>query len=541
MTPDRTPISKDLSAEDFGRFRDWIHRHAGIFLEDQKSDSLRISLVARATRHGFTEFDEYYRLLVNDESEFKELLNLITINETSFFRFPAQFEALRTTIIPEILDGKPHLGTKQFRVWSAGCSTGEEPYTIAMSLLESGLQSQGFRCEVLGTDVSTEALGKAKHAVYPNKSVANLTGDVVERYFDPVKGGLKVNQRVRDLVSLQYHNLIKEPYPLVLMGNWDIIFCRNVTIYFRLESTRRVVQNFFDSLNPGGYLFIGHSETLASISDQFEPVHTNDVFLYRKPHPRRLFTFDEILSRRGAEDAAAASPSSDRASGRPSADRAVERRRKARRAEAAARLLETTAATATSVAGVDNGNGNGNAHGDASILVPEAPTPESVYELIETGSVGAACELGRELARQAPGNASAQLANAFACAEAGDLDEAVRGAQRALEIDPLVAPARYILGVISQRRGNGAEAIEEFKRTIYIDRDFVLAHFNLANLYRSRGALEDARRAYENTLASLKANPDGEWRRFLGGFEPDLLAQTSERGLVDCRKGARRG
>jgi chemotaxis protein methyltransferase CheR len=537
MTPTGTPISTDLPPEEFVRFRDWIHRHSGIFLEDQKADPLRISLVARATRHGFTEFDEYYRLLVNDEAEFKELLNLITINETSFFRFPAQFDALRTTVIPEILQNKL-AGSKQFRVWSAGCSTGEEPYTIAMSLLESGLDSQGYRIEVLGTDVSTEALGKAKHAVYPSKSVANLAEDVVDRYFDPVKGGHRVRHQVRELVDFQYHNLIKEPYPLVLMGNWDIIFCRNVTIYFRLESTRRVVQNFFDSLNPGGYLFIGHSETLASISDKFEPVHTNEVFLYRKPHPRRLFTFDEILTRRTeterAEKAAAVSLERRRR-GRRSAAAAVpasERRPAARQAD---RMGE--AAPAGAVAQAENGP-------DVTVADPAALVAEGideVYALIESGDAPRAQKAGKELARLAPKDAQAQLADAFASAEGGDLDEAITAANRALEIDPLVAPARYILGVISQRRGLGTEAIEEFKRTLYIDRDFVLAHFNLANLYRSRGSMDDARREYENTLASLRANPQGEWTRFLGGFTSDLLAQTSERGLIDCRKGARTG
>jgi chemotaxis protein methyltransferase CheR len=537
MTPTGTPISKDLPPEEFGRFRDWIHRHAGIFLEDQKADPLRISLVARATRHGFTEFDEYYRLLVNDETEFKELLNLITINETSFFRFPAQFEAMTTRVIPEILEGKP-TGSKQFRVWSAGCSTGEEPYTIAMTLLESGIPGQGFRPEVLGTDVSTEALGKAKHAVYAAKSVANLTDDVVGRYFDPVKGGLKVDRRVREVVDFQYHNLIKEPYPLVLMGNWDIIFCRNVTIYFRLDSTRRVVQNFFDSLNPGGYLFIGHSETLASISDQFEPVHTNEVFLYRKPQPRRLFTFDEILSRRTDTElvgTSAASADAGRSAHRPatpSAGLAADRRRKALRQEAAEKLEATKSpgsADAGSVVPVI----------DAATLASEAI--DEVYSLVEGGHASRAQKAGREVARLAPNDPQAQLADAFASLEAGDLDEAVEAADRALEIDPLVAPARYILGVISQRLGRGSQAIEEFKKTLYIDRDFVLAHFNLANLYRSRGAIDDARREYENTLASLKASPRGEWTHFLGGFTPDLLAQTSERGLVDCRKGARTG
>ena len=387
---------------------------------------------------------------------------------------------------------------------------------------------------MLGTDVSTEALGKAKHAVYPTKSVANLTDDVVKRYFDSVNGGIKVNQRVRDLVDFQYHNLIKEPYPLVLMGNWDMIFCRNVTIYFRLESTRRVVQNFFDSINPGGYLFIGHSETLAAISDQFEPVHTNEVFLYRKPLPRRLFTFDEILSRRTeAERAERSAPADGRRARRPGAlDPAEDRRRKASRQEAAARLEASRAPTqdaaAVAVPAID-----------AATLAAEAI--DEVYSLVASGHGSRAQKAGREVARLAPRDPQAQLVDAFASLEAGDLDEAVSAARRALAIDPLVAPARYILGVIAQRLGRSDEAVEEFKKTLYIDRDFVLAHFNLANLYRARGSLDDARREYENTLASLKASPRGEWTHFLGGFTSDLLAQTSERGLVDCRKGARTG
>ncbi len=103
------------------------------------------------------------------------------------------------------------------------------------------------------------------------------------------------------MVDFSYHNLIKEPYPLMLMGNWDVIFCRNVTIYFKFESTRRVVDNFYESLNPGGYLFVGHSETLTSISDRFEVVEIDGVFLYRKPRPQRRVSFDEVLAARVRE------------------------------------------------------------------------------------------------------------------------------------------------------------------------------------------------------------------------------------------------
>ncbi|MDZ4063819.1 MAG: protein-glutamate O-methyltransferase CheR, partial [Coriobacteriia bacterium] len=297
MPGDGASLSKNLTPAEFTRFRDYIHQHSGIYLEEMKVDSLRISLITRATRFGFCTLDEYYRLLTTDEAEFKELMNLVTINETSFFRFPAQFDALRDIVIPEVVDGKSDT-QRTFRVWSAGCSTGEEPYSIAMTLLDSGLEGLGYDVQVLGTDVSTNALRKAKEGVYPARALLSVPHAVATRFFEPTATGHRVTDRARSLIEFQYHNLIKEPYPLGLMGNWDVIFCRNVTIYFKLESTRRVVQNFYDSLNPGGYLFIGHSETLTSISDQFEPVELGGVFLYRRPRPRRRST--AWLPERGA-------------------------------------------------------------------------------------------------------------------------------------------------------------------------------------------------------------------------------------------------
>ncbi len=154
---------------------------------------------------------DYFRLLKRDEREFKELMNLVTINETSFFRFPGQFDALRTSVVPEILDGKSKMN-HTFRAWSAGCSTGEEPYTIAMSLLESPLAEAGFTPEVLGTDVSTQALDRAREAVYRAKTLANLPPTVVEKWFEPVAGGLSTHcrraRRSRVLVSQSHQGAL---------------------------------------------------------------------------------------------------------------------------------------------------------------------------------------------------------------------------------------------------------------------------------------------------------------------------------------------
>lgn len=515
MTQFGESLKKELTPSEFERFRDWIHHHSGIYLEDSKVDSLRISLVTRATRFGFSDYDEYFDMLTRDEAEFKELMNLVTINETSFFRFPAQFDALRDTVIPEILESKSKI-SRSFRAWSAGCSTGEEPYTIAMSLLDSGLEGLGYRLEVFGTDVSTQALDRAKQAVYPAKALANLPQHITQRWFEPVKGGHRPVQKVRDIVDLSYHNLIKEPYPLLLLNNWDVIFCRNVTIYFKLESTRRVVNNFFESLNPGGYLFIGHSETLTSISDRFEPVEIGGVFLYRKPRPRKLFSFDDVLARRSTPGAQR-SRSTERT--RTAQPVTPSTRRRASEPERRSRPVDPP-------------------------LPAEKPAPGATAELLararaalDAGEPGQARALADEALAGEPGSVAALLMRAFSEADSGEFDAAIGDANRALAINPLTASARYVLGIIYLRRGDSARAVEEFKRTIYIDKDFVLAHFNLANIYKTRRASDDACREYENTLRALYAAPEGEWTAFLGGFKPDLLAQTCERSLIECRKG----
>jgi len=512
-------LKKDLSPEEFERFRDWIHHHSGIYLEETKVDSLRISLVTRATRFGFVDYAEYFRFLSHDEDEFKELMNLVTINETSFFRFPAQFDALRDKVIPEILESKPKV-SRSFRVWSAGCSTGEEPYTVAMSLLDSGLDGLGYRTEVLGTDVSTQALDKAKRAIYPAKSLSGLPQNIAQRWFETVKGGHRPVSRVRDTVELSYHNLIKEPYPLVLLANWDVIFCRNVTIYFRLESTRRVVNNFYESLNPGGYLFIGHSETLTSISDRFEPVEIGGVFLYRKPVPKRLFSFDDVVASRGATPV------------RKPRTRTADLSREQSGADVRGRLKSSETRVPLRPRPERKPTGPApEAQVEAAALVADA------HRSLERGEPGAARQLADKALQLDDRNVDALLVRAFGFADSGNFEAAIADATAALAINPLLAPGRYILGVIYLRQGDTVAAAGEFKRTLYIDADFVLAHLNLANIYRQQGHTDDACREYQNTIRALHRAPEGDWTAFLGGFTSDLLVQICERSLLECGKG----
>lgn len=504
-------LRTELSLEEFGRFRDYVHQHSGIFLEDAKVDSLRISLVTRATRLGLDSFEEYFEHLASSETEFKALMNLVTINETSFFRFPQQFEALRTYVIPEILEGKRQ-GAHSFRAWSAGCSTGEEPYSIAITLVDTGIERLGWKPQVFGSDVSTDALKVAETAKYPAKALASVAADVVARYFDRVPDGYRVNRATRQLTAFGYQNLIKEPYPLALMGDWDVVFCRNVTIYFKLESTRRVIANIFRSMNDGGYLFLGHSETLTNLSDDFEPVEVNGVFLYRKPRRTPSVWAGMPLIEPRAEAAYGSRRSAETRKPRiPRADAGSE-----------------SAASGPAERGDAHQGAGGPSTAEELISAARAASVEGRPQDV-LGSVGALLETQ-------PENAEAYLLAAYAHADAGAYGDALEECQRALAINPLMPAARYILGIIYHRQGNLVRAVGEFKKTIYIDPEFALAHLNLGNIHRSQRKWDAARREYENALRALYKNPEGEWSHFMGGFKADLLVKTCERSLLECRR-----
>ncbi len=302
-------------AEEFEEFRDWIHRHSGIYLDSSGwtrcasrsspvrpgSDSRprRVLLVAQARRA---------RVQRADEPRHHQRDVVLPV--------PGQFDALSESVVPEILESKSKM-SHAFRAWSAGCSTGEEPYTIAMSLLDSqarrrGLTPRGARHRRVDSGARSGAGGAstAPSRLRACRSTSSRDGSSQSK---AATAGRARAGCGRVLVSQPDQGAVSAG----LMGNWDVIFCRNVTIYFKFESTRRVVNNFFESLNPGGYLFIGHSETLTSISDRFEAVEIDGVFLYRKPRPRRL-----RLLRRGSRRPQSARHERTATARRPHSERA---------------------------------------------------------------------------------------------------------------------------------------------------------------------------------------------------------------------------
>ena len=290
----------ELKEKEFLHFRDLIAERAGIYFGPGKHEILRDNLLQRMEDCGLTTFTDYFQLLSSPVStkEFDHLLNVIIIPETYFFRDQAQFEALQRVVIPEVLKEKSYPGAS-LRIWSAGCSSGEEPYTIAMILAANMGGGEYPPIQILATDLSQTALELARRGVYGARSVRDVPKEYLSRFFSRKRDKYFLDESIKQMVEFSYFNLVTEPYPLLEMSGWDLIFCRNVTIYFQHESTRKVIHNFYQSLRQGGYLFAGYSESLRYLSDEFTTVQVGGTFVYKKELQDKRPTKKARRTRRG--------------------------------------------------------------------------------------------------------------------------------------------------------------------------------------------------------------------------------------------------
>ncbi|HPW68055.1 MAG: protein-glutamate O-methyltransferase CheR [Deltaproteobacteria bacterium] len=286
------PMSEHLSAsqpgmpdEIFRLLRDFIYEHSGIFFSDNKKAQLENRLALRLKVNNLPDFDKYYYLLKYDQQasrELRALFDSVTTNETSFFRSPPQIQAFEEKALPEILEKRTAQGEKMLRLWSAGCSTGDEPYTLGMVIREVlGEKMSEWDVKIFASDISEKALKSARAAVYNDYTLRSVPPDIKKKYFLQEGPQFRVCDDIRMLVELQYLNFNDERR-VKLMRGFDIIFCRNVLIYFDDAAKKRFVSQLYDNLNPGGYLFIGHSESLHNISRAFKLVHFPGALGYKK-------------------------------------------------------------------------------------------------------------------------------------------------------------------------------------------------------------------------------------------------------------------
>jgi chemotaxis protein methyltransferase CheR len=471
-----------------------IAERCGLYFRDHDLKNLEVGVTQRMKACGFDSVHSYYlHLTTSDdkETEFRELLNLLTINHTYFFRNEPQFLAFKDKVVPELIERKMQKvfenknGAKPcLRIWSAGCSTGEEPYTIAMILREVIPHPEDWDIEILATDASSDAMAKAKRGIYSENSMRLVEEPYRSKYFtqsrnqgtgllcDPrpvpdasrnsskVSGEWEISSEIKQMVRFGFLNLIEDPYPPEL----DVIFCRNVTIYFETRTTIKIMENFAATLTDPGYLFLGYSESLQFLTDKFRMASWQDGIYYRKaterPEEARL-----ALSWQPEE---------------PETEEYVP--------EMPLKKLAAIVERREPVA-----------------LSPEEfeAVRQQILRFIYLKEYSKAMALIEKVSVDGENMADIHYLAADILANRKQHAEAKARLKKALAIDSFFAPAYYLLGCMDLEDGRITQSKEQLNRALYIDKDFVMARFYMANVFRSEGRISEAIREYRNTLAAL--------------------------------------
>jgi chemotaxis protein methyltransferase CheR len=268
----------DMTSDQFDRFSKLIHERAGIHLKEHKITLLSNRIRKRLRTLNIRDYDDYYQFLLNgNPEEMVHFLEVVTTNESYFWRTTQNFDALKTFVLPELLKRQPD---RELKLWSAGCSTGEEPYNLAIELIESMRRLGYFKFRIVATDISARVIEFARQGRYSGRKIEKVPPDILRRYFRTVPedpDALEIREDIKQKIEFRVENLF-ESTP----AGMHVIFCRNVMIYFKREEQKVLVDRFYSSLLPGGYLFIGHAESLQMLDTEFRTISTPLGVLYRK-------------------------------------------------------------------------------------------------------------------------------------------------------------------------------------------------------------------------------------------------------------------
>ena len=282
-----SPFRKDLAItdEEFILLRDFIYKQCGIFIAENRKYLIENRLSNRIKELNFSNYNDYYKFLrydSNRDEELNKLFVLVTTNETSFFRNPPQLGVFQNIVLTNIIDECRKKGLRKLRIWSAGCSTGEEPYTLAIILNEVlKTEIRSWDIKMTANDLSLQVLAAARNGIYNEYALRTTPKELIPKYFTKENKIYRINQEVKRLVSFGQINLNNREQ-LKAVEKSNIVFCRNVIIYFDDDMKRRVINSFYDNLLPGGVLLIGHSETLHNISRSFQMEHYTGTNVYKK-------------------------------------------------------------------------------------------------------------------------------------------------------------------------------------------------------------------------------------------------------------------
>jgi chemotaxis protein methyltransferase CheR len=466
--------TQPLGYGDCVRFSKLAEERFGLRFSQKRRAELERGVKQAFAASTCTDLDEYYHLLQDPESSAihaERLINALTISETHFFRDAGQFEALRQYVLPQIIKRRRPLRT--LRIWSAGCASGEEPYSIAILLRELLPDVDEWSITILATDLNTEALARARKAIYGNWAFREEQAkELRSRYFCKQDGRYRLIPEVQRMVTFNRLNLAEPVYPDYATNTtfMDLILCRNVTIYFAEETTRQIVARFYEALINGGWLVVGHSEHSLVTYRRYQVHNFPGAILYQRTGqptelPKSWLT----------------------------------------RPKEAPRIVESPAPVPTDI--------RPDLRPSPILASPpeeeEKVNPmEQARELLEFGHSEEARDVLLELVESKPHHAHAYALLGQAYANLGCWEEAEYWCREAVQADKLALDAYYTLALVLQHQRQVAQAIDAMKKVVYIDRHYVPAHFGLADLYHADGQLPRALKSLDNASRLLEGRAE---------------------------------
>ncbi|WP_298438797.1 CheR family methyltransferase [Geobacter sp.] len=509
-----TAAPAPLDGETHRLFAEFLEAETGLHFDQRNLKLLERGLRSRmaALKLGsFTEYFDYLLRFAAARGELAKLLTFLTVGETSFFRYSHHFDALRRFIIPEIA-GRREGGRKRLRIWSAGCSTGEEPYSLAITVIDALPDWREWDIAIVATDLNGASIRRAREGIYGDRTLRGAPPECLQRHFTKSDAGWRIGEEVRRLVAFGVLNLQGGRFPSSGEGEpgFDVIFCRNVMIYFDLATMERLVAKFAEALTPGGYLFLGHSESLLQLSSRFERLSHGSGFYYRR-----------------REGHGAATPRRAMPVSLPTAPFVLSR-------EATPRpVLREPPPPPFLPAG---GTGGVMPASRPPRPAPAEERPRDLFReariLFDAEEYGGAAALLDELLLSEPRHTGALLARGTIHANGGRFAEALADCAAALEADDLLPEAYLVRGLIREASGETEEAVADYRRALLLDMEAVMPHYALGRLLTRLGKNRDGERELRNAMRALERLPAGEMVPFSGGMPRETLLELLRSELV---------
>jgi chemotaxis protein methyltransferase CheR len=519
-----------LSEQLYALFRDLLVKRSGLFYPEHKREDLVHGLGLAMKEGGYPSLSALYADILENNDAWEMLLSHLTIGETCFFRNKPQFDALRKHIVPDLLQRRSAF--RSLRIWSAGCATGEEPYSIAMLLTDMIPNIDEWHISILGTDLNPHFLTRAREGLYGNWSFREISAEFQERFFTKERATMwRLAPNIRAMVTFTRLNLIEPLYPLITNGTCalDIILCRNVTIYFGEKTTRQVVDRFYHALAPGGWLIVGHAEPQASIYHQFEVHNFPNTVVYRKHLDAPLFASstkehnpsgipwqtpqNPPVSPTNATNTFGTppwnfSPKNEATVGSPADTSAWQPPFFSQIPPLPVVTYPETNPVSSSAATPQTNPQTGQQTNS------QPATRKSQGELadefwleankeLKQGNKQEAETLFRKVLEQRKDHVEAMVALARICADRGEWECSRSLCKSAIEYDPFSLDSHYILAQVHEHENELDQALTEYRRVVFLDRQYVPGLLGMANVWRRIGRTEDARRSYRNALKQL--------------------------------------